>query len=195
MEITKILKRGTIAYVTANNSVFLLSKELIDKNNFKVGTYVSKELINEINKQGGFEVYKIVAFNYLMKMKTVKELRTHLILKGCPNDFIQEIIEYSQRINLLNDSNYIEVYIDKYQNKKNKYKMTNELRYKGININDYPNLLLSLDESKLLKKEFTPYVKKQKIFDEKKITFHFLNKGYNKEDIKLSINEYKESIC
>lgn len=113
---------------------FSLSAELVYKEGLAVKIQVDNERLSKIAREESFFKCKDSALRTIERTyKTEKEMRDKLILKEFDIESIERTIEFLREYNLLNDENYVRMYVkDKIKNQgQNKIKYA--LIQKGIN--------------------------------------------------------------
>lgn len=112
---------------------FSLSAELVYKEGLEAKMEVDSERLSKIATEEGFLKCKESALRTIERTyKTEKEMRDKLILKEFDINLIERTIEFLKEYNLLNDENYVKMYVkDKIKNEgQNKIKYA--LMKKGI---------------------------------------------------------------
>lgn len=113
---------------------FSLSAELVYKEGLVAKMEVDSERLSKIATEEGFLKCKEAALRTIERTyKTEKEMRDKLILKEFDINLIDRTIEFLKEYNLLNDENYVKMYVkDKFKSEgQNKIKYA--LMRKGIN--------------------------------------------------------------
>lgn len=113
---------------------FSLSAELVYREGLVPKMEVDSERLSKLATEEGFLKCKESALRTIERTyKTEKEIREKLILKEFDIDSIERTIEFLKEYNLLNDENYVKMYVkDKIKNQgQNKIKYA--LMQKGIN--------------------------------------------------------------
>lgn len=113
---------------------FSLSAELVYKEGLEPKMQVDNERLSKIAKEESFFKCKDSALRTIERTyKTEKEIRDKLLLKEFDIYSIERTIEFLKEYDLLNDENYVKMYVkDKMKNQgQNKIKYT--LIQKGIN--------------------------------------------------------------
>lgn len=113
---------------------FALSAELVYKEGLVAKMEVDNDRLSRLAREESFFKCKDSALRTIERTyKTEKEIRDKLLLKEFDIDSIERTIEFLKEYNLLNDENYVRMYVkDKIKNQgQNKIKYA--LMQKGIN--------------------------------------------------------------
>lgn len=187
-EITNIVKHGKETYsVFIDGSFFCkLNAETIVKNNFKVGSEVSKDEIE--NAQAENE--KLVAFDKCLKLlsvpKTKKQVKDYLYGKGYTSKTVSYCISKLEEYNYLDDEAFASLYVKSYSFKKGKRLLEFELKSKGVS-QEIINKVLDEYEFKnddviALAEKFVKGKPKDKKTAQK-LMAHLFSKGFSLEEI------------
>ena len=167
---------------------------------------IDKSKIDTIKKENKKEEAIDLSIKYISnKMRTRKEIYSYLKKKEFSKDDIDNVMEYLERIGLINDEKYIKAYIyDKFHltsdgPNKIRSSLINEEMDKNIieaNINEIPDSEIIEKLDKLVTKKINSSNKVSGGVLKFKLTSYFYNLGYDKkyvdivlEDKDLSNNE------
>ncbi len=190
------IKNNEYKIIVEKGDPFLLFDETIIEYKLLVGTKLSDEVYDEIiNYNKLMKEYFILVRKIKQKLKTKKEITTYLYSKEYKYKDIQIIINKLIKVNLLDENNYIEAYINDSINLtlKGPLKITSELVLKGLNQNDITNYLNDINESIWTSKIEKIILKKSKSYNKysykeknKKIKVYLKTLGY--PDYLININ-------
>ena len=156
------------------------------KNRLKIGQKISENDLIEIQKEGEFQKAFDYSLNYISKsVKTEKQVKDKLILKGYLQEIIDGVIEKLKGYNFIDDNDYCKKYINTYKDKKGLKLIKLELLKKGVDkgvINE--NLALEnsqIEQAISLAKKYV----KNKVLDKKnfaKCYNYLLSKGFTYDE-------------
>ena len=113
---------------------FSLSAELVYKEGLVAKMEVDSERLSKIATEEGFLKCKEAALRTIERTyKTEKEMRDKLILKEFDINLIDRTIEFLKEYNLLNDENYVKMYVKDKIKSEGQNKIKYALMRKGIN--------------------------------------------------------------
>lgn len=147
---------------------FSLSTELVYKENLEPKMQVDNERLSKIAKEEGFLKCKDSALRTIERTyKTEKEIRDKLLLKEFDIYSIERTIEFLKEYDLLNDENYVKMYVkDKIKNQgQNKIKYT--LIQKGINENLIKEEIAKFDDDSQKEVAYDLAVKKYNLLSKR----------------------------
>jgi len=113
---------------------FSLSAELVYKEGLVAKMEVDSERLGKIATEEGFLKCKEAALRTIERTyKTEKEMRDKLILKEFDINLIDRTLEFLKEYNLLNDENYVKMYVKDKIKSEGQNKIKYALMRKGIN--------------------------------------------------------------
>ena len=113
---------------------FSLSAELVYKEGLVAKMEVDSERLSKIATEEGFLKCKEAALRTIERTyKTEKEMRDKLILKEFDINLIDRTLEFLKEYNLLNDENYVKMYVKDKIKSEGQNKIKYALMRKGIN--------------------------------------------------------------
>ena len=194
MKVNKFKKIGKSKYkVFFDNTDLVLYEDVILKYDLLIKSDIDLELIDKIIEENRYYDAYYSALNYIdIKMRTKKEIIKYLRNKGYTEEVINETINKLDKLNLLNNNDYIRAYVNDKVNLSNDgpYKIRNSLIDMEFNEEDIDNYLntISYDiwQSKLEK-----IINKKKTLMKSKSYYMFITKlkndlfnlGYDKDMI------------
>ena len=186
MKVNKFKKIGKSKYkVFFDNTDLVLYEDVILKYDLLIKSDIDLELIDKIIEENRYYDAYYSALNYIdIKMRTKKEIIKYLRNKGYTEEVINETINKLDKLNLLNNNDYIRAYVNDKVNLSNDgpYKIRNSLIDMEFNEEDIDNYLntISYDiwQSKLEK-----IINKKKTLMKSKSYYMF---SYSKSFIQIS---------
>ena len=208
MYIDKVLKDKNNKYkiYSGDNYLFSLYEKELAKFCISEGVlieddkidYISKDIINKRAKERAL---------YLLESKPYTEymLRKKLVLCGYTEAVIDQVIDFLNIYNYIDDIEYSSMYIRTYADKKSKKQIIKALLSKGININVVKDLIeeyyseytsnnddgIESPEEECLKKQFNKYIQGKDLCDpiiKQKVFRHFYGKGFTADSINKLIS-------
>ena len=194
MQITKIDKLKNNKYkITFEESKIITFDNVILENNLLYKKYIDIELYNKILKETEYyDIYNRTLKYILKRRKSEKEIREYLIDKGLNTQQIDNIILKLKKINLINDKEYCNAFINDsiYLGKNGINKVRKELLNKGISISIIEEALIGIDENVFENKLEKMIIKKIKLNKKYSVTYlkqkilnEMINLGYEKDKI------------
>lgn len=196
-DITNQKKKTDRVNVFVNGSFF--GSVFVDtclKYNIKKGSTFTQNELNEIVLSSDKQIALNQTAKYISnRLKTIHEVREYLKKKEYSNVVIDYVIEKLNEYKYLNDDNYIEAYVNTYQNKYGVLKLKNNLLLKGIKKEKIEDYLLNFKSDKDVLSTIS-----DKYFKNKPITYENLSKyyrflatkGFSYEEINSEIQNLKE---
>ena len=156
---------------------FSLSAEIVYKQGLAAKMQVDNEALSNLAQEEGFLKCKGSALRTIERTyKTEKEIRDKLLLKEFDIDSIERTIEFLKEYNLLNDEDYVRMYVKDKMKNQGQNKIKYALIQKGIS-------------EELIKKE----VSKLNEDSQKEIAYDLAVKKYNlltkREDDKYKLSQ------
>ena len=105
----------------------------------------------------------LVFINY--KDRTCHEVREKLSKEDYQEDIIEEVIGFLCNDGFLNDRRYAEYYVVCYENRRSRYRIKTELRFKGISDDIISEVLLDSNESQAYEKALSKQLAKYGLSD------------------------------
>lgn len=144
LEIGKRNKERINVYID-DEFAFSLSAEIVYKENLAPKQVIDVEKLTRISREDEFmkcknSALKIVERSY----KTEKEIYNKLIAKEYSKESINRAIEFLREYNLINDENYVKMYVKDKLKSQGKNKIKYNLKRKGI-----PDELINEELSKI----------------------------------------------
>lgn len=192
-------KKGNIYEITlSNKEKITLYDDVILKYNLLITKEIKDNELNNILKDNDKIKAYLLAIKYIrVKLRTEDEIKKKL--KDYDKDTINYVINRLNKEKYLNNDLYIKAYINdsinlKFEGPNKILYDLKKIRFKEDEINNY---LLKVDNDiwinkirKYIKKKIETNKSLSKIFLEKKIKEDLFNKGFYKEDIDNTLNEF-----
>lgn len=168
------------------------SKYCLLKYKLEVGKEVDTKYLDEVIKEDNLNNCKNYSLKVLERgMKTEKEIKDKLILKGYDEEDIEKVIIFLKEYAFVDDHKYVTYYIDSFKSTKSKKNIKYSLINKGVLeevIEKYIDKIQDEDEFEKAKalgiKKLNTLKNKEKIEKKKKIGDMLFRKGYDYEIIK-----------
>lgn len=177
---------------------FLLYSSDIKKYDLEVQKVVSEELIKQIIEETVFRRAKQKAMAILKRMdRTEFELREKLKHEEYVDEIIERTIEYVKSYYYIDDKRYLENYIRVHQAKKSIRQIKQELKYKGIALNDFNVALEVMDDQRAIERAIQKKMKNKKTLDvlqKQKLITYLYQKGFTSDDIKHAVQSLEQGI-
>lgn len=177
---------------------FLLYGSDIKKYDLEVQKVVSEELIKQIIEETVFRRAKQKAMAILKRMdRTEFELREKLKHEEYVDEIIERTIEYVKSYHYIDDKRYLENYIRVHQAKKSIRQIKQELKYKGIALNDFNVALEVMDDQRAIERAIQKKMKNKKTLDvlqKQKLITYLYQKGFTSDDIKHAVQSLEQGI-
>lgn len=156
---------------------FSLSAELVYKEELKIKMQVDNNRLGRIAREESFLKCKDSALRTIERSyKTEKEIRDKLLLKEFDIDSIERTLEFLKEYNLLNDENYVKMYVK------------DKIKVEGQNKIKYALIQKGIDEE-LIKYEISKFDNDS----QKEVAYDLATKKYNllskREDDKYKISQ------
>lgn len=199
MKINKITKKKNNTYdvlLSDNSIINIYSDVLIKYNLLKPRTISKQELDSIISYNNYLEAYNIALKYLTSKLRTKKEIEKKL--SNFDKEVIIKVIEKLEQDGYLNDSLYIESYLNDQINLtlKGPNKIINELVNLGFNkeqvityLNNYPDDLWQDRIKKIITKKINSNHNSSNEMLKKKIQVYLINNGYSKYLVEKIIND------
>lgn len=192
-------KKGNIYEITlSNKEKITLYDDVILKYNLLITKEIKDNELNNILKDNDKIKAYLLAIKYIrVKLRTEDEIKKKL--KDYDKDTINYVINRLNKEKYLNNDVYIKAYINdsinlKFEGPNKILYDLKKIKFKEDEINNY---LLKVDNDiwinkirKYIKKKIETNKSLSKIFLEKKIKEDLFNKGFYKEDIDNTLNEF-----
>lgn len=192
-------KKGNIYEITlSNKEKITLYDDVILKYNLLITKEIKDNELNNILKDNDKIKAYLLAIKYIrVKLRTEDEIKKKL--KDYDKDTINYVINRLNKEKYLNNDLYIKAYINdsinlKFEGPNKILYDLKKMKFKEDEINNY---LLKVDNDiwinkirKYIKKKIETNKSLSKIFLEKKIKEDLFNKGFYKEDIDNTLNEF-----
>lgn len=192
-------KKGNIYEITlSNKEKITLYDDVILKYNLLITKEIKDNELNNILKDNDKIKAYLLAIKYIrVKLRTEDEIKKKL--KDYDKDTINYVINRLNKEKYLNNDLYIKAYINdsinlKFEGPNKILYDLKKIKFKEDEINNY---LLKVDNDiwinkirKYIKKKIETNKSLSKIFLEKKIKEDLFNKGFYKEDIDNTLNEF-----
>lgn len=192
-------KKGNIYEITlSNKEKITLYDDVILKYNLLITKEIKDNELNNILKDNDKIKAYLLAIKYIrVKLRTEDEIKKKL--KDYDKDTINYVINRLNNEKYLNNDLYIKAYINdsinlKFEGPNKILYDLKKMKFKEDEINNY---LLKVDNDiwinkirKYIKKKIETNKSLSKIFLEKKIKEDLFNKGFYKEDIDNTLNEF-----
>lgn len=192
-------KKGNIYEITlSNKEKITLYDDVILKYNLLITKEIKDNELNDILKDNDKIKAYLLAIKYIrVKLRTEDEIKKKL--KDYDKDTINYVINRLNKEKYLNNDLYIKAYINdsinlKFEGPNKILYDLKKMKFKEDEINNY---LLKVDNDiwinkirKYIKKKIETNKSLSKIFLEKKIKEDLFNKGFYKEDIDNTLNEF-----
>lgn len=196
MQITLLKQKGKSEeyYIELDSTPYgTLQLETIYKHHLKVGSCVEKDEFDKIKQESDRITCFSKALAYISsRLKTEKQLKDYLVLKGYSFSVVEEAIEKLKEYGYLNDEYYAKTYAEMLNKTKGKLYIKQQLKAKGINGEIIESLNLQDDETackeicqKWLKNKILPLEKK----DKEKLFRFLLSRGFGYETINSVVND------
>lgn len=177
---------------------FLLYSSDIKKYDLEVQKLVSEELIKQIIEETVFRRAKQKAMAILKRMdRTEFELREKLKHEEYVDEIIERTIEYVKSYHYIDDKRYLENYIRVHQAKKSIRQIKQELKYKGIALDDFNVALEVMDDQCAIERAIQKKMKNKKTLDvlqKQKLITYLYQKGFTSDDIKHAVQSLEQGI-
>lgn len=177
---------------------FLLYSSDIKKYDLEVQKVVSEELIKQIIEETVFRRAKQKAMAILKRMdRTEFELREKLKHEEYVDEIIERTIEYVKSYHYIDDKRYLENYIRVHQAKKSIRQIKQELKYKGIALDDFNVALEVMDDQRAIERAIQKKMKNKKTLDvlqKQKLITYLYQKGFTSDDIKHAVRSLEQGI-
>lgn len=154
------------------------------KYRLKVGASVDEGELISILREAEYRK----AFDYALKilssaMKTEKEVKNKLALRGYPAEIIDEVIVKIKEYGFVSDGEYAKKYAASYGGKKGKNLIKTELKKKGVNDEDIAAAIDGTDETEAVTALSEKYFKnKEKSYENAVKCYRYLvSKGFDYE--------------
>lgn len=154
------------------------------KYRLKVGASVDEGELISILREAEYRK----AFDYALKilssaMKTEKEVKSKLALRGYPAEIIDEVIVKIKEYGFVSDGEYAKKYAASYGGKKGKNLIKTELKKKGVNDEDIAAAIDGTDETEAVTALSEKYFKnKEKSYENAVKCYRYLvSKGFDYE--------------
>lgn len=194
MKIKQIKKQGTkYKIILENNEIITTYDEIILANNILYKKEIDETLIQKItNENENVEAYnKIIKF-IKTKLRSRKEIEEYMNKQNIEKQEQQKILKKLEEQKLINDKLYVQAFIhDKISfSNEGPNKIRKELIKNQIDENDIEEELKKIDNeqikeklTKLIIKKISTNKKYSNNIIKQKILNHFINLGYEKNDI------------
>lgn len=198
LEIGKRNKERVNVYID-DEFAFSLSAEIVYKENLEPKQVIDLEKLTRLAREDEFMKCKSSALKIVERSyKTEREVFNKLITKEYSKESINRTIEFLREYNLINDENYVKMYVKDKLNSQGKNKIKYALKRKGISdelINDELSkidyeaskdgaiILAQKKYNELKRRESDQYKISQKLYR------FLMSKGYNYDLISNVIRE------
>lgn len=200
MQITKFIKKNGSKYnVYFSNGTYLtMHEDVILKYNLLLNKELNMDELDNIEKDNNRYLVYDMALKYInIKLRCEKEIKEYLKKKNIEENLINSTVEKLKQDGYLDTKLYIKSYIQDKINLNNlgPNKIKKDLITLGFNQNeieeelfniDYEELNIKLD--KLIDKKISQIKNYSGLILKKKIMDYFIDKGYNKEDVEIILN-------
>ncbi len=144
------------------------------------------------------EYYKSAVLNYIgFKMRTRQEVVRYLISKECPDTICNEILEFLESYQYIDDASYVRHYISQSRNIQHwsQKDITNRLRQKGVSaeiiqeaFEEAPEEAEEQEARKVLEKK----LRNATTIDTKKLGAFMMRKGFSYDIIRRLLEEISD---
>ncbi len=183
-----------------NNESITLFEDVIVNNNLLLSKEIDKNTLDDLIKQNNDMYVYNIAIKYIsIKMRSTKEIKEYLSMKGIDVSIIKSTINKLLDEGYLNDEKFTTSYINDQMNlsPKGPLKIRKELLKYGINetiINDNLNNVNEEEVKEKLSKLLEKQIKLKKGSSNAlkvKLVNYFINLGYEKEMITAELSKYE----
>lgn len=198
-KITFIDSKGLFEIII-DKEIFLISYEKYNELNIKNQMQIDIELYEAVKDESIYQELKKIADVYInYKRRTTQEVRNKLYKSSRNTSYIEKVINYFKKLNVLDDEKYAKDYIDySIYIKRNSINYTkNKLYEKGIQSNISNIYLREIDDDVEYQNAIYVFKKKYKDKDisdinvKNKITRYLSYKGYTYDIINKILREFK----
>ena len=199
MYITKIESTKGKRYKVFGNEEFLFALYFKELKNYGINECIEVEdsIINKIKDELIFKRAKERAL-YLLERKafSVSMMQDKLYNNDYPEEIVEQVISFLKEYRYLDDTAYVQMYINTYSNKKSRKQITYDLWKKGIDksvIEAYFESF-SYSEDACFQRQFEKYIKGKDLNDwriRQKIFRYFYGKGFSTS----TIEKYLMKTC
>lgn len=198
-KITFIDSKGLFEIII-DKEIFLISYEKYNELNIKNQMQIDIELYEAVKDESIYQELKKIAEVYInYKRRTTQEVRNKLYKSSRNTSSIEKVINYFEKLNVLDDKKYAKDYIDySIYIKRNSINYTkNKLYEKGIQSNISNIYLREIDDDVEYQNAIYVFKKKYKDKDisdinvKNKITRYLSYKGYTYDIINKILREFK----
>lgn len=184
--------------VLRKEETFKIEPFVFVKYNIKEGLIISDDKWNEILKENHLHYYDRIASVYLKKIRSEHEVYNYLKQKGANEDVTNNLLIKYNKLNFINDKNYIIEYINLYKMKQGPILIKEKLLKKGIDSTLIEYELSSFDEDKavslLIKNILKNTKNKTKLEIQNTIKRRLLTRGFSEQIIDNHLLENIEKI-
>ena len=180
--------------VIANGEVFLIHSDVIAKYGLTTNLELAEKIFKEYVLESEYLFCLNKATNYInTKLKTTKQLKDYLYLKGFKSNTINKVIEKLNEYKILNDEYFAEVFIRSNQNKLSKKSIENKLVSKGVKKEVYHSQIEEIDDKNLCIEVSKKFMKNKENTKQnfEKLTRHLQYKGFGYDAISASLKALK----
>lgn len=201
MEIIKYKKISNNKYkvIITNNIELNLYEDVILNFDLLLKKEISYSDLEKIKKENNYYDFYYRAIKFLKKIRSVNEVKKHLLKYECDNEIIDKIIDKLKEQGYLNDFNFIKTYVNNQIINTNKgpKRIIFDISKYNVCIDEVNMVIEELDSDIFLnriRKEINILLKrnnnKSGLVLKKKIINHLIYLGYNIDSINLVIEEF-----
>ena len=190
----KTKKSNTEFNVVANGQPFLLHSDIIAKYGLSTNLEVADNIFRECVIESEYLFCLNKATNYInSKLKTTKQLKDYLYLKGFKTQTINRVVEKLKEYKILNDEYFTEVFVKSNQNKFSKKSLENKLATKGVKKEIFSSFIEEVDDKNLCIELSKKFMKNKELTKEnfEKLMRHLQYKGFNYDAISSALRALK----
>jgi len=175
-------------------NLFELHSEVIVKYSLATNLEIDENKFLILLEESEYLIALNTATTYLSsRLKTIKQLKDYLYLKGYKSQTINKVIDKLEEYNVLNDDFYAECFVKSNENKLTKRAIENKLSSKGIKKDTMEQVLSEVSDRDLVVPIAQKFMKNKEKSKEnfEKLSRHLAYKGFNFDDIKFALNYFK----
>jgi len=190
----KSKKSSTEFNVIANGELFLIHSDIIAKYSITTNSEVDDLVFKECVTESDYLFCLNKATNYInSKLKTTKQLKDYLYLKGYKTPTINRVIDKLNEYKILNDDYFAEMFVKSNQNKMSKKSIENKLATKGVKKEIYSSFTSEVDDKNLCIKLSEKFMKNKENKKEnfEKLMRHLQYKGFIFDAINSALRTLK----
>lgn len=184
--------------VSINNKVYNIENEVAYKYNIKDGKEFNQDELKKMFNENNYFYYDRLAKGKMKKQTSEKDLRNFLASKNAKPALINELINTYKERKYINDSEFVNSYIEYSKKREGPNLIKAKLRNKGIKESEIDKQLSNLDESNTISKLVDQTINrgfiKNKTQTINNTKAYLINKGFNSDLVFEIVDSKFENI-